>query len=196
MRIRALVPIAVAAALVSGACARDQVGSDAATPVDGVSSATGESPAASPTQSPTEIPTAEASPTIEDGRNFAFIKAVDTSSDPVTVTFDLAYFLQGDAAAQAAKDHGDEYPPPNDYYIVNDNPKLRTVPLAPEAPLVLLDWNHCCDQTFDGDLTDFAKAFAEGELTVDGHLYKGNVSQYWLIVKSGVIVKIEEQYLP
>ena len=42
------------------------------------------------------------------------------------MTFDLAYFLTGDAANQAAAEHGDETPVPNDYYIVNDNPSLRT----------------------------------------------------------------------
>jgi hypothetical protein len=122
---------------------------------------------------------------------------VDVSSDPATVTYDLAYFLTGDEATQAAKDHGEEAPPPNDYYIVNDNPKLRTVPLAAGARLVLLDWNHCCDRTFNGSLDDFAAAVNDGkEMTVEGNIYKGRISPYWLIAKDGAIVRIEEMFLP
>ena len=43
-------------------------------------------------------------------------------------------------------------PVPNDHFVVNDNPMLRTLSLAPDARLRLLDWNHCCDTFFDGDL--------------------------------------------
>ncbi len=195
MRVRRLVPFVVALAFAASACATEQAGA-------GSSPAGTSAPPASPTAespSPTETtasPTPAASPLIENGRNFAFIKSVDVTADPATVTYDLAYFLTGDQATKAAEEHGDESPPPNDYYIVNDNPKLRTVPLSPDVRLVLLDWNRCCDRRFRGDLADFARAFDEGELTVGDRVYKGNLSPYWLVAHHGVIVKIEEQYLP
>jgi hypothetical protein len=194
MRIRSLV-VAVAATALAGACARS-AGTQASPVATGTEATATQTAVSSPTPSSTEGPTAEASPVIEDGRNFAFIKSVDATADPPTVTYDLAYFLTGDAATKAAKDHGDETPPPNDYYIVNDNPRLRTVALASGARLVLLDWKHCCDETFEGDLTDFAKAFDTGEFSTGGRTYKGNLSAYWLVARHGSIVKIEEQYLP
>jgi hypothetical protein len=197
MTLRSLVPVALAATLVA-ACANggSTGGSDASS---AATTAGGSAPStpASPTASVSETPEATTSPLIEDGRNFAFVKKVDTSSDPMTVTYDLAYFLTGDEAARAAKDHGDESPPPNDYYVVNDNPKLRTVALAPDARLVLLDWTACCDDTFAGSLEDFARAINRGrEITVDGAIYKGGMSPYWLVARGGTIVRIEEQYLP
>jgi hypothetical protein len=195
MRTRALAPFALTAALLASACARNEVGAGGTAPV-GTSSPSVQATSPAPSESATESPSSQPSPLIEDGRNFTFIKSVDVSDGTATVTYDLAYFLTGDEAVQAAKDHGDEAPPPNDYYIVNDNPRLRTVPLATEANLTLLDWNHCCDQTFEGNLADFARSFDEGELTADGHIYKGNLSPYWLVARDGAIVRIVEQYLP
>jgi hypothetical protein len=161
-----------------------------------VSAATSSTPTETPAATDAASPTAETSPLIEDGRNFAFVKSVDTSAEPATVKYDLAYFLTGEEAVQAAKEHGDEAPPPNDYYIVNDNPRLRTAPLAADVDLVFLDWDHCCDVTFPASLTDFARALDEGEMRIDHHVYKGRLSPYWLIARDGQIVRVEEQYLP
>ena len=49
------------------------------------------------------------------------------------ITFDLIEFLTGDAAKQAwkkANPGSDQDGPDDDYYIVNDNAKLRTLPVA------------------------------------------------------------------
>jgi hypothetical protein len=198
MTVRTIALPALALALLAAACAKQ--GNEAGGgPTVGGSSASSATGTASSTASAsgTSSPTAAASPLIEDGRNFAFIKSVDVSADPPTITYDLAYFLTGDAATQAAKDHGDEAPPPNDYYIVNDNRRLRTVPLASGARLVLLDWNHCCDVTFDGDLTAFAEAINSGkDVTVGDETYKGGSSPYWLVARNGRILRVEEQFLP
>lgn len=196
MKIPSLATPLIALGVLAAACAGNGTASE--TPGGGTGTSTEQPPASPPsaTGSPTASPTGEASPLIENGKNFAFVKSVDTSVDPATVTYDLAYFLTGDDAVQAAKDHGDEAPPPNDYYIVNDNPKRRTVALAPDARLVLLDWSRCCDATFEGSLADFARALDEGEMTIGGHIYKGRLSPYWLVARDGTIVRIEEQYLP
>jgi hypothetical protein len=191
-------------ASVGAACAG--AGTASETPTDAgtesVGTASGQSASASDSASVaasgsvSASPTSEASPLIKDGRNFAFIKKVDLTTDPPKVTYDLAVLLSGDAANEAAKERGDETPVPNDYYVVNDNPMLRTVSLAPDVRLALVDWNDCCEHTFDGRLADFARAFEEGEITVDGHRYTGNLSSYWLIARDGVVVRIEEQYAP
>lgn len=131
---------------------------------------------------------------LDDGEHFGFVEEVDPGGG--TLVLDLAYFLTGEAANEAAAEHGDEVPVPNDYYIVNDNDRLRTLTLADDVELSLLDWNDCCDERFEGDLETFARAIDEGMVESDGFVYQGTLSPYWLIVEDGVIVRIEEQYLP
>jgi len=110
------------------------------------------------------------------------------------MVFDLASFLTGDEANQAAEEHGDETPVPNDYYIVNDNPRLRTLVVSRNIRILLLDWKHCCDQFFPADPGRFQDSFALDEYPPGN--YKGSFSTYWLTVKDGVVTAIEEQYLP
>jgi hypothetical protein len=131
---------------------------------------------------------------LEDGEHFGFVEEVDASGG--TLVLDLAYFLTGEAANEAAAERGDEVPVPNDYYIVNDNPRLRTLTLADDLALRVYDWNRCCDRRFDGDLETFAQAIEEGQVDSDGFLYQGHFSPYWLTVENGEVVRIEEQYLP
>ena len=131
---------------------------------------------------------------LEDGEHFGFVEEVDASGG--TLVLDLAYFLTGEAANEAAAERGDEVPVPNDYYIVNDNPRLRTLTLADDVELSLLDWSNCCDERFDGDLETFAQAIEEGMVEAGGAVYNGNLSPYWLTIEDGEIVRIEEQFLP
>jgi hypothetical protein len=131
---------------------------------------------------------------LEDGEHFGFVEKVDPTDG--TLVLDLAYFLTGEAANEAAAEHGDEVPVPNDYYIVNDNDRLRTLTLADDVELSLLDWNHCCDERFQGDLDSFARAIDEGTFEAGGVVYNGTLSPYWLTVEDGEVVRIEEQYLP
>ncbi|RMH86193.1 MAG: hypothetical protein D6683_00900, partial [Actinomyces sp.] len=64
--------------------------------------------------------------TLPDGEWFGYV----TDTAPDAVTFDLACWFTGDAAALAAAEDGEESPPPNDYYIRNRSSRLRTVPVA------------------------------------------------------------------
>lgn len=139
----------------------------------------------SPTQSPSPPP-----PALPDGRHFVYVTKLHGTPPDATLTFDLAEFLTGEAAAQAAAEHGDESPPPNDYYIVNDNPKLRTIPVAPDVTIQTIDWTNCCELT-DVPYTDWA-----GSLTAPTDALYGTGTQYWITVTDGQIVAIEEQYLP
>jgi hypothetical protein len=178
------------------ACADDPTvgatGGTGASDPTGVTAPTG---ATGPTATGATGETGERPPAeLEDGEHFGFVEEVDPSGG--TLVLDLAYFLQGEAANEAAAERGDEVPVPNDYYIVNDNPRLRTLALADDLELSLLDWNRCCDERFDGDLDTFAEAIAEGMLEADGLVYNGTFSPYWLTVENGEVVRIEEQYLP
>jgi hypothetical protein len=134
-------------------------------------------------------------PELEDGEHFGFVESVDATGG--TMVFDLAYFLTGQEANEAAAERGLETPVPNDYFIVNDNPRLRTLVLAPDVELALLDWDTCCDEFIERDLAIFAEAIdADGLVTIDGQLYYGSLSPYWLTVEGGFVTRIEEQYLP
>ncbi len=158
-------------------------------PVRSPSAPASDSPSPSPTPEPSTGPTA--TPVLDDGRHFVFVKELP-GAPPDRMTFDLAEFLTGDAAAEAATEHGDESPPPNDYYIVNDNPRLRTLAIAPDAELRILDWADCCSSFVAGDLGLLADALAHGDPT---GTYRPS-SPFWITVSGGVIVTIEEQYLP
>jgi hypothetical protein len=108
--------------------------------------------------------------------------------------FDLAYLLSGDAANKAAAQRGYETPVPNDYFIINDNPKLRTLELSPTVSILLLDWANCCQTRFQADRQKFQHAFTLKSYP-NGN-YKGEFSGYWLTVKGGFVVKIWEQFFP
>lgn len=132
---------------------------------------------------------------LDDGRHFGYVRSVDVEGR--TISFDLAYFLSGEEANQAYQEAtGDTGPVPNDHFVVNDNPLLRTLPLAPDTRLRLLDWNNCCDTFFDGELALFAEAIREQADVADGDLIYRGQSQWWITIENGVVTEIEEQYSP
>ncbi|MGZ5296101.1 MAG: hypothetical protein ACXWYT_04185 [Actinomycetota bacterium] len=152
------------------------------------------SPSAPPDDSPSPSPTSQpttGTAVLDDGRHFVFVKELP-GAPPDRMTFDLAEFLTGDAAAEAAAEHGDESPPPNDYYIVNDNPRLRTLPISAAAELRIIDWADCCGSFVVGELSSLADALVHGDPT---GTYRPS-SPFWITVEGGAIVTIEEQYLP
>ena len=132
---------------------------------------------------------------LEDGRHFGYVRSVDPNEG--TIEFDLAYFLSGEEANQAYQEAtGDTGPVPNDHFVVNDNALLRTLTLAPDVSLRLLDWNRCCETFFDGDLSLFAEAIEQQGDVTDGDLIYRGLSQWWITVRDGVVTQIEEQYSP
>lgn len=187
----------IAAAVVFAGCGTSQGASSAVA----VSSLPAQPASAASTTMPT-ITESETEPTpstpkqeLEDGRHFGYIKSVDLGPKPATLTFDLAYDLVGAEANREAERRGYETPVPNDYFIVNDNPKLRTLPLSDDLELRLLDWKHCCATFFAGDLERFAASFRRKNPLV-GSNYRGASSAYELMVRDGVVVSVDEHYLP
>jgi hypothetical protein len=144
---------------------------------------------------PIDTPPPAENTALEDGRHFGFVQAVDVEAR--TIEFDLAYFLTGEEANEAYQEAtGETGPVPNDYYVVNENPRLRTLPLSPDLRLILVDWANCCEQTIEGDLEPFATAIEEREdVFVGDVIYRGN-SSWWITVQDGVVTRIEEQYTP
>lgn len=179
------ITLVVALAIFAGACAKGSSTASSGSPLPPTPA-----PSSSSSSSFSPSPSASASPALADGRSFVFVKKVSTGGGG-SVRFDLAYFLTGQAASDAAKAHGDEYPPPNDYYIVNDNPKLRTLAVSPDVVVHAYDWNHCCDTYTSISFADWAAHVKSPSLQ-----WHGTNSPWWIVVKGGIIVKIEEQFLP
>jgi hypothetical protein len=159
----------------------------------GVSGTTGASPT-DVTESPSPDDTSSPSPepaSLEDGRHFIFaVKEADKDGGP-QLKFDLAYFLTGEEAEQAAMDHGDEVPVPNDYYIQNDNPKLRWLPVSDSVKVKYIPNEMCCDLV-TGNFDAWSEAVNETNQTD----YAGKLAPWWITVSGGQIVKIEQQYIP
>jgi hypothetical protein len=127
------------------------------------------------------------------GKRFGYIKKFETKNGTVYVTMDQAEFLTGKSAADAAAAHGDESPPPNDYYIVNDNSLLRTYPLASSVKVTLTTQPDNVDPGgYASTLAKLRGAFSGSE----PGLKNAKSSPYWFTLKNGVVTAIAEQYLP
>jgi len=97
-------------------------------------------PAAAPSTAPASKPaTAQpaAAPTTATRRSdFGFIRSWYAKPGAFYLRFDRAILLNGDAADAASAAHGGESPVPNDYYIQNDNPRLRDLAIANQITVV------------------------------------------------------------
>jgi hypothetical protein len=92
------------------------------------------------------------------------------------LSFDLACYFVGAAAEAEAARRGDEVN--NDYYVVNDNPQSRTLPLASGATASCVELGSGVQQV------DCAPGDVDGEWAV------------WLRVQAGEVDRIVEQYAP
>ena len=127
-------------------------------------------------------------------RQFSFVKDVTESGGTYAVVADYAQFLTGAAAAASASAHGDESPPPNDYYIANDTKKLRTLPVKSGIKVVLtaLDDGTSDPEGYKVSLEKWAGYYAAP--TADTGSITGG--PYWLTITDGVVTAIAEQYTP
>ena len=166
------------------------------TPSTGASSHT---PSASPTTksstpsvSRTASPSRKPSTRLADGRYFVYAKHVK-GGGTAKLTFDLAYLLTGPAANEAAAAHGDETPVPNGYYIVNDNPQLRTYPISPAATVRYIPTD-ASDQVAlkPGSVDAWANAVNGTDMTN----YRNGDAGWWIVILGGEITSIMQQYFP
>jgi hypothetical protein len=134
-----------------------------------------------------------ASPALADGRSPVYLTGLSTN----TVTFDLIEFLTGDAAAaEWKKQHPDEPDgPDNDYLIVNNNTRLRTLPVIPDATCVVLSSLGGTKTKVIGftDLPAFLKKQNQGTTPAKPQIA---LLPFWLTVERGSVVRLEEQFLP
>jgi hypothetical protein len=165
--------------------------SDRATTPSASASATQQQPLPSESPSPSSSPSPKPAE-IEDGKHFVYVTdAARLQDGSATITFDLAYFLTDGEGEQAAAEHGDEFV--NGYYIQNDNPKLRTVPLADDVVVRYIPVDA-------PDATELQRgnldAWLESILETNQTDYPGTTVPWWITVREGEIVRIAQQYLP
>ena len=151
-------------------------------------------PTATPTASEASSPTPTASPTgpavLADGRHFVYVTdAARLEDGSATVTFNLAEFYRGERAEAEAAERGDEVV--NDYYIVNENPRLRTIPLADVVAVRYIPVERCCELQ-DGDIDAWLESIIETNPTD----YPGKDAAWWFRVDAGLVTRIEQQFLP
>ena len=127
-------------------------------------------------------------------RQFAFVENVTTTGGKTSVIADYAQFLTGKAAATAASAHGDESPPPNDFYIVNDNKKLRTLVVKSgiSVKLTARDDGTSEPNGYKVTLAKWTSYFAAPADNTQS-ITKG---PYWFTITNSVVTGIEEQYTP
>jgi len=156
------------------------------------SGATAEPDTASETPTAEEPDEAETPPTSSTEQQPAMVTSTRTAGGTQYLTLDYIQFLTGDEAANAAAERGDESPPPNDFYIVNDNPRLREFPIQPgiTVRVVAEDGGTVNPEGYDLSLDDWLAQITGPE--ADAYL----ASFYWVTITDGTITAIEQQYLP
>jgi hypothetical protein len=108
------------------------------------------------------------------------------AGNATSVQFDLACWYFGDLAWEIADAYGETAE--NDYYIVNENPTLRTVPVAPGAVV-----HHIDPMSIGHDPI----SYPDWLLEPPGYLMcPFEFCPLWLYVNDGVVTEILEQYVP
>lgn len=125
-----------------------------------------------------------------------YIKDVNERMGNYFLTVDFAQLLTGEEARKEAEKRG--WSTDIDYCVINDNPRLRTYPVSD----VLKNGRVKLTSRSDGDVP-------EGYYLPFGQwfdVYKGMGDQefcnrikgalYWIKIKDGKVISIEQQYLP
>ena len=122
-----------------------------------------------------------------------YVTAVDIAGR--TVTVDVIQFLTGaDAVAAHAEDHPDDPGgPPNDYYIRNVNPQLRTLPVATEV-VVSVIWLGSGGTDTESITFEELPGYFAGKPEPAGPYEWW--APFWLTVRGGQVTGIDEQYIP
>ncbi|MEN8238934.1 MAG: hypothetical protein ABFR53_07010 [Actinomycetota bacterium] len=109
-----------------------------------------------------------------------------TAGNATSLQFDLACWYFGDLAWEIAATYGETAE--NDYYVVNQNPTLRTVPVATGAIVHHINASSTAHDPM---------AYADWLLEPEGYLScPFDFCPLWLYVNGGEVTEILEQYVP
>jgi hypothetical protein len=174
----ALLPLLMTAVL-AGCGGSSQPGGTGGTAATTAATAAPVSTAGAPTTSEPAV--------LADGRHPVYLKTVDPGQQ--RITFDLIQFFTGDAATKAAAEDNEESPPPNDYYIRNVNPRLRTLPVRADAPITV---NVLAAQATGSATKDVSVTLAK----LATWFPNPGTPPFWITVEQGQVTKMAQQYLP
>jgi hypothetical protein len=132
-------------------------------------------------------PTTSEPASLADGRHPVYLKSVDP--DRQTITFDLIQFYTGEAATKAAAEDNKESPPPNDYYIRNVNPRLRTLPVRSDAPITV-------NVLAAGSTGSSTKDVSVTLVKLASYFPNSGTAPFWITVEQVQVTKIAQQFLP
>ncbi|MDX6285569.1 MAG: hypothetical protein QOG53_1054 [Frankiales bacterium] len=143
----------------------------------------------SPTRKPSPTPLTDIPANHKD---FGYLKSVKHSGGKTYLVFDRAIFYSGDAANAYAGAHGMETPVPNDYVIVNENKKLRTLLVSPSVQLFeSIAMGHAPpDDNVKGPFSDLEK------FLTDHPDYAPHTPFNLHYDASGRVDRIQEQFVP
>lgn len=130
--------------------------------------------------------------TMTSDSSYCYIKDVINQNNRTYLTVDFIQFFTSDKAIEEAKKRGDaEYDIEengdtthfvyNDYYIANDNPKLRTFKLADSTKIEFLE-------VLGGTATDFKNT--------DKAMKRVEFSPFIIVTEHGRILSLKEIYTP
>jgi hypothetical protein len=127
-------------------------------------------------------------PALLDGKHFGALIAVGANQKPPRLVIDIEQWFTDQAAFDAAEEDGvvlDHHP----YYIRNENPRWRTIEIAPAATVSLIAYGDRSYSTLV-NLSRFGELFSSYE----GRLLR--LSPYWITMEDAKVVAIEEQLIP
>jgi hypothetical protein len=105
------------------------------------------------------------------------------------ITVDVVQLFRGVAAASAAADDkAPEVPPPNDVWIRNENPRLRTFPVAPGTTITVNVHGASVSGSATKDIPLTLTQLAAIHSLADGI--------FWVHIRAATVTRVGEQYLP
>jgi hypothetical protein len=131
---------------------------------------------------------------LDDGRYAVYLVDVDVAG--AELTFDLIQFLTGDEAIAAYREETNdpEGTPENDYYILNELPRLRVLPVDPGASVTVVRLGEASGSgSVPWSFQTLPDHLADQPAPPDGRLAW---NPYWITLENGDVVAIDEQYLP
>lgn len=167
----------------------------ASSPPDAGAATEPDAPEATEPPPPTDGDEPASDPVIEDGRHPVFLVELDVPGR--SIAFDVIQFLTGDEAIAAYEEDVPEDPdvgPPNDYWIRNVSPRLRTLPIVADVTVTVIRLGGPSGtEPVAWTLEELPAHLAAQTDVPDGRL---GWNPFWLTVEDGVVVAIDEQYLP
>lgn len=126
-------------------------------------------------------------------RRIGYIKKISETGGRYRLVVDYVEMLTGDEAVEAARADGspvldDDGTIPNDYYIRNRNTLLREFDVARDAHVQV-----CEGSSLTTVVLGVFHGMMPGGTSPDPQKAS---APYWLTIRGGVVVRVEEQYLP